>query len=403
MPRRNRYNPYYNQDRMTLNTVGFTPAVFNPIEFQPVEADYRILDAAMAKQEARQKEAVEQTNAVRIALGKAREELHRDPETLSWFDNKATEIENKLNTAAQVGDFAGAINLAVQEAGNLATDTELTARIRNNKEYEARMQQLEDMVNKGFINNSTANYIRKQNPYENRFVKDANNNIVGSEEWNFKKQPVRDLDINKLFEESFKSITPDRTSNQKQTNLQKSASDTTPVYKRSGSISNISEMHSSNVIKVSPQEIIEQAQRRLFASPDWEQQLDQLYGGAWQQYQDNEAKLATLDENSQEYKQLSTVVDWQRQLFYTDGVPNKKDTNTYLNFFNRQLFTSDQAKAYGYTITDYNNSYTGSVPTKKGTSGAEYTETVLDALSREAQNNEQVRMFLDREFGVGLW
>ena len=387
----------YNQHRMTLNTAGYAPAVFNPIEFQPVEADYNILNKAMALQEERQKEAIEQTSTIKSALGKVREELHRDPETLAWFDAKANEIENNLNVAAQVGDYANVINLAKQEAGNLANDPELTARIRNNKEYEARMQELDDMVSKGIIYNSTANYIRKSNPYDNKFIRDKNDRIIGSEEWNFSKKPVKDLNINQLFEQSFKSIQPDVKSSQKQTNL---VSGKNAEYSREGKYSDITEQHSSSKKEVTADEIISQAQNILFANPDWEQQLEQLYGGAWQTYQDNEAKLLSIDEDSPEYQQLSTVVNMQRQLFYTDGIANKKDNNTFLNYFNKQLFMSDQAKAYGYSITDYNNSYSGTDPNKKTTSNVK--TAVDEEIKTRGQNQAKVRLTTGSRT-VGLW
>lgn len=400
-----RYYNRYNQDRFTLNTAGYSPTVFNPIEFKPVETDLSILNKAMLLQEERQKEAVEQTSTIKSALGKVREELHRDPETLAWFDAKANEIENNLNIAAQVGDYAGVINLAKQEAGNLASDAELTARIRNNKEYEARMQELDNMVSQGYIYNSTANYIKKTNPYSNKFVKDDNGNIIGSEEWNFSKKPVKDLNINQLFEQSFKSIQPDIKSSQKQTNL---VSGNVAEYSRAGAYSNITEQHSSTKRKVSPSEIITQAQNILFSNPDWEQQLEQLYGGAWQTYQDNEAKLASMDEkvklgsmdkNDLEYKQLSTIVNMQRQLFYTDGISDKKDVNTFLNYFNKQLFMSEQAKAYGYTIEDYNNSYSATNPN----AGSSTVKSALDdELNNRSQNQAKVRLtFGSHE--VSLW
>ena len=119
MPRYNRYN----QHRMTLNTVGFEPTVFNPIEFKPVEADYNILNKSMALQEARQREAQEKTTAVDTALGEIEMNLHNDPETNQWWSDYKNNIKNTIATAANVGDYASAINIATQQAGKITSDT----------------------------------------------------------------------------------------------------------------------------------------------------------------------------------------------------------------------------------------------------------------------------------------
>ena len=145
MPRYNQYN----RNRMSLNSVDFQPTLFTPIEFKPVEQDFSILERAMAKQEERKEKAITQQSLVKQALGKAREQLHQDDETLSWFDAKARDIENNIQLSANLGDYATALQTGIIAAGDIANDKELNARIRTNAQYNEEVERQRQRINKG--------------------------------------------------------------------------------------------------------------------------------------------------------------------------------------------------------------------------------------------------------------
>lgn len=360
--------PTRNNNRQ--QTVGWTPAVFQGEEWSPTPFDYSVMERSLARQEERQNKATQQISAVKVALGQAREKLHRDDATLQWFDEKANQIEQNLQDYANVGDFAGAINRAIQEAGDLATDAELAGHIRNNSEYQQQMKELDDMVNKNIISNATANWIRKENPYSINFKRDGDGNVIGTEEWKFKEKPVADLDINKFIEEAFKSINPDQISGSVASNVYDSQGNLVrrnpninqSIPNNTSYIGAISQQHSSTTRQVRAKEILDQVMERLYALPDWEQKLRQLYNGAFQSYKDNKEKFDNMSEDDPNYQIYSDLINRQEELFYKNGQVNKQDVETFKNYFTRVLFDSPQAKAYGYKISDVSDSLQGSSP-----------------------------------------
>lgn len=206
-----RYNQYNNRNRMTLNTAGFEPAVFNPIEFKPVEADYNILERAFAKEEARQKEAAERAGAVDLALSKIETELHNDPETQQWWNNYKNDVKNQIQGAADVGDYATAINVATQLAGKVSSDSSVLGRIRANQEYQQKADETHKRVLAGQISPDTERWWLANNQFEYKDNVDENGNIVGGTSYMTMEVPVQDIDIADLTKKAFTLITPHKT------------------------------------------------------------------------------------------------------------------------------------------------------------------------------------------------
>lgn len=357
-----------NKRRMTLNTAGYTPAVFNGITYTPITADYSILERAFALNEERKKEAVVEHNAIKSALGKARNELHKDAETMSWFDNKSKNIENQLQQIIDSGDYFSVINAAKNFAGDLANDAELWARIQNNKEYNAEMQRINDMVKAGKLTEVEANYYRKSNPYTNKFITE-NNKIIGAEQWKLKEEPVESLDINKHFQEVASLYKADRTSYTNSSNFQKTNAlgITTQSMDRNSNISSTTETIGHAEQKVDPADLLNFATERLYAEGDWERKLRQHFNGAWQQFKDLQDEVKQYEnsgdiENS-DYIAKKANLKKYKQLFQTDDIDNIKNKDAYMKYYATQLFKSKQAKAYGFKITDDTHTLNGMIRT----------------------------------------
>lgn len=214
-----KYNPY-NRQRLTLNTVDFQPTVFSPIEFKPVEADYSILERAMAKQEERKEKAVTQQSLVKQALGKAREQLHQDDDTLAWFDAKARDIENNIQIVANVGDYDSALQTGIAAAGDIANDTELNARIRTNAQYNEEYELQRKRIGNG-INQATFDWWVKNNPYTHENIYDKDRNVIGAKDWKSEYTPVDDLDYAQLAQTAFKLLSPERNESSSTSNAVK--------------------------------------------------------------------------------------------------------------------------------------------------------------------------------------
>lgn len=214
MPRYNQYN----RNRLSLNTVDFQPTVFTPIEFRPVEQDYSILERAMAKQEERKEKAITQQSLVKQALGKAREQLHQDDETLAWFDAKARKIEDDIKTASEVGDYATALQTGIEAAGNVANDTELNARIRTNAQYNEEYDKQRDRIGKG-ISQATFDWWVDTNPYTHTNIYDKEGRVTGAQDWKAENTPVDDLNASQLAFTAFKLLSPEKSNSSGSSNV----------------------------------------------------------------------------------------------------------------------------------------------------------------------------------------
>ena len=206
MPNRNR-----NINRMSLSTAGFSPVVFSPIEFKPVEANYGTLERSLARQEARQREAIEKKSAVDVALGQIETQLHNDPETQAWWNAYKDNIQNQINQAAQVGDYSSAINIATNLAGQVSSDTEVLGRIKANQEYQERVDETHKRMLAGQISPDTERWWLANNKFKYEDVVDSTDNIIGGTSYINLGTPVADINIADFTKKAFDLISPRQT------------------------------------------------------------------------------------------------------------------------------------------------------------------------------------------------
>ena len=206
MPNRNR-----NINRMSLSTAGFNPVVFSPIEFKPVEANYGILERSLAKQEARQREAVEKKSAVDVALGQIETQLHNDPETQAWWNAYKNDIQNKINQAAQVGDYSSAINIATNLAGQISSDTSVLGRVKANQEYQERVDETHKRMLANQISPDTERWWLANNQFKYKDVVDSNGNVIGGTSYIDLGTPVADINIAEFTKKAFDLVSPKQT------------------------------------------------------------------------------------------------------------------------------------------------------------------------------------------------
>ena len=206
MPNRNR-----NINRMSLSTAGFSPVVFSPIEFKPVEANYGTLERSLARQEARQREAIEKKSAVDVALGQIETQLHNDPETQVWWNAYKDNIQNQINQAAQVGDYSSAINIATNLAGQVSSDTEVLGRVRANQEYQERVDETHKRMLANQISPDTERWWLANNKFKYEDVVDTDGNIIGGTSYINLGTPVADINIADFTKKAFDLISPRQT------------------------------------------------------------------------------------------------------------------------------------------------------------------------------------------------
>ena len=219
MPNRNR-----NINRMSLSTAGFSPVVFSPIEFKPVEANYGTLERSLARQEARQREAVEKQSAVDLVLGDVEFKLHNDPETQAWWNAYKDNIKNQIQTAVDTGDYATAINTAVRLAGQIKDDTQLNSRIKANQEYQKRVDETHNRRLAGQISPDTERWWLTNNQFKYEDVVDNNGNVIGGTSYIDLGTPVADINIAELTKKAFDLVST------KQTDIQVTNNDGTSTH-----------------------------------------------------------------------------------------------------------------------------------------------------------------------------
>jgi len=352
-----RYNPY-NRRRMSLNTVEFQPTVFTPIEFRPVEQDYSILERAMAKQEERKDKAISQQSLVKQALGKAREQLHQDENTLNWFDAKAKDIENNIQIAADLGDYASALQTGITAAGDIANDTELNARIRTNAQYNEEYERQRQRVGKG-ISQETFDWWVENNPYKYNNILDKNGNIIGGEDWKANFTPVDELDWGNIFVAAKQLNMPEKGSVSSSSNLDKT-----------GDISDITRGGGKQYERMTPEVIANAAQKLI--GDKWSA-LVQEFDVKMNQIKKLEEEINSLDPNSTERllkeEQLNNL---QLLLTGDNGVKLTNDRNGWITYFTRRVEQGLYSTNLSYNWEFKESSSIGTEHNSKSGSGSGY-------------------------------
>lgn len=322
--------PRINQNRMSLNTVGFTPTVFNPLDYKPETVDYGILERSFARQEARQAAAAEKSSAVDVALGKIETELHNDPKTQEWFNNYKNNIRQQIANATEVGDYAEAVNVATRLAGQVSSDSAILGRVKANQEYQTKVDETHKRAVAGKISADTERWWLANNQFKYEDVTDDNGNIIGGTSYNTLQTPVDDINIAEFTQQAFKMITP-KVTDTKTTN----ADGTGSGYQRQW---------------VTRQQIVDNLNNILDETPGARTAMNQRYKVEQYNYQqllaDPNADLATVEK--------------QRNKMEKNGSPI-----TFEEFCVRSIEESAISQNLAY---DHRASVTDKQPTTKGNS-----------------------------------
>jgi len=122
----------------------YRPSVFqgSTMNFKP--RDYSILQRGLDRAEKRMNEASEQYLKLCRLLGEYEMQLHNDTDTRTWFSNYKKEIIKKYDSLIEDNRWGEAGRYAVREIGRIATDSELMARIRTAREYDAIVASIQE-------------------------------------------------------------------------------------------------------------------------------------------------------------------------------------------------------------------------------------------------------------------
>lgn len=160
----------------------------------PVRSNLEALSQALNKIDERSDKAIQQKSAITNAIGQLKLNAAED----KWKYDYAKRIEQKINDAAQYGDYSRALDVATELAGSATSSPEVIGRIRANEAYEKKKGEVESLANSGVISGLTKERWLAQNKYSYEDIRDENGNIVGGTDWKAGWDPLKKVDMAKL-------------------------------------------------------------------------------------------------------------------------------------------------------------------------------------------------------------
>lgn len=199
------------QDRkISLGNVAFNPATFQGAVFTPQQENMSLLQHSIDKLDERKEKTDQQTAAIMSAINNVK----LDSSENNWKRNYVNSIKNKINSAAQFGDYSSALETATRLAGEAVTSPELLGRQRYYEEREKWLEELKNRNARGEIDSDTYNRALAQNTYSYSDTYDDKGNITGGISWNPAFNPVKDLDLGQVMREIKALVTPSSRANQ---------------------------------------------------------------------------------------------------------------------------------------------------------------------------------------------
>lgn len=178
----------YKDNQTNISIGGYVPQRI------PVRSNLDALSQALNKIDERSDKAIQQKSAITNAIGQLKLNAAED----KWKYDYAKRIEQKINDAAQYGDYSRALDVATELAGSAVSSPEVTGRIRANEAYEKKKGEVESLANSGVISGLTKERWLAQNKYTYEDIRDENGNIVGGTDWKAGWDPVKKVDMSRL-------------------------------------------------------------------------------------------------------------------------------------------------------------------------------------------------------------
>ena len=195
------------QDRkISLGNVAFNPATFQGAVFTPQQENMSLLQHSIDKLDERKEKTDQQTAAIMSAINNVK----LDSSENNWKRDYVNRIKNKINSAAQFGDYSSALETATRLAGEAVTSPELLGRQRYYEEREKWLEELKNRNARGEIDSDTYNRAVSQNAYSYSDTYDDKGNITGGISWNPAFNPVKDLNLSTVMQEIKALVTPNK-------------------------------------------------------------------------------------------------------------------------------------------------------------------------------------------------
>ena len=295
----------YKDNQTNVSIGGYVPQRI------PVRSNLDALSQALNKIDERSDKAIQQKSAITNAIGQLKLNAAED----KWKYDYAKRIEQKINDAAQYGDYSRALDVATELAGSATSSPEVMGRIRANENYEKKKGEVESLANSGVISGLTKERWLAQNKYTYEDIRDENGNIVGGTDWKAGWDPVKKVDMSRLVTLAGQLAAPVKRATS--SNSQHSVSDeqgignggtSTPASLRSVKTGYSTSSGSSYQREILTKEKIDEVYNKLFA-------LDgDNMNALIQQYDDIKWKVNQLKD------ELSTTTDPEKRKSLQDSI-----------------------------------------------------------------------------------
>lgn len=107
-----------------------------------------------------------------------------------YLQNYINNINKQINDAASYGNYANALNTAMDLAGKAANDPELYARMKANQDYETEIKRVRSLADNGRISTTTVDRWIEENPYK---FDEQKNRLADY------RSPVHDVNMDNAF------------------------------------------------------------------------------------------------------------------------------------------------------------------------------------------------------------
>lgn len=180
----------YNATQESVIRGGYVPFLLQR------DIDQASLKGAVQELNNTNRAAIQQKNVIMEALAKA----DLNPADAAWRDAYAQQIESELAKEVIGGSYAKALPTAMELAGKVASNPELMARQKANKEYQAHKGVVDNMVAAGKLPQRIADQWLEENPYTFKPVVDkATGRVIGGEEWRPNWRVVEPVDMTQVY------------------------------------------------------------------------------------------------------------------------------------------------------------------------------------------------------------
>jgi len=149
------------------------------------------LDAyAQALNKIDQRDLAAREEMSRLNAGLANIKAQLNVADYDWFDTKVEEINNIINKEASFGNYANALNKAIELSGTYLQDSGLLARIKANQDYEIKKKEVQALADTGKLSPITADRWLAENEY--RFDEETNSLATY-------KSPIHGVNLDNAF------------------------------------------------------------------------------------------------------------------------------------------------------------------------------------------------------------